>query len=134
MAVTGKAFDFNLLKRVYTYVTPYKKTFYTLVFITIGLAFVTPLVPLLIGNTVDIYIKNKDKQGLLNIILIMVFLLLLRGVMQYFQTYLSNTLGQTVIKDLRKKLLHKIVNFNLKYFDHTPIGTLITRVVSDMET
>jgi len=134
MAVSGKAFDFNLLKRVYTYVNPYKKTFYTLVLITIGLAFVTPLVPYFIGHTLDVFIKNKDKQGLINITLFMVFLLLLRGVMQYYQTYLSNTLGQTVIKDLRKKLLHKIINFNLKYFDHTPIGTLITRVVSDMET
>jgi ATP-binding cassette subfamily B protein len=134
MAVTGKAFDFNLLKRVYAYVNPYKKTFYMLVFITIGLAFVTPLVPYFIGHTVDKFIAVKDKQGLLNITLLMVFILLVRGVMQYYQTYLSNALGQTVIKDLRKKLLHKIINFNLKYFDHTPIGTLITRVVSDMET
>lgn len=134
MAVTGKAFDFNLLKRVYAYVNPYKKTFYMLVFITIGLAFVTPLVPYFIGHTVDKFIAAKDRQGLLNITLLMVFILLVRGVMQYYQTYLSNALGQTVIKDLRKKLLHKIINFNLKYFDHTPIGTLITRVVSDMET
>jgi len=134
MAVSGKAFDFNLLKRVYAHVNPYKKTFYTLVFITIGLAFVTPLVPYFIGHTVDKFIALKDREGLINITLIMVFLLLLRGVMQYYQTYLSNSLGQTVIKDLRKKLLHKIINFNLKYFDHTPIGTLITRVVSDMET
>src|ERR1035437_2344638 len=127
MAVTGKAFDFNLLKRVYAYVNPYKKTFYMLVFITIGLAFVTPLVPYFIGHTVDKFIAVKDKQGLLNITLLMVFILLVRGVMQYYQTYLSNALGQTVIKDLRKKLLHKIINFNLKYFDNTPIGTLITR-------
>src|ERR1017187_9596804 len=105
-----------------------------LVFITIGLAFVTPLVPYFIGHTVDKFIAAKDRQGLLNITLLMVFILLVRGVMQYYQTYLCNALGQTVIKDLRKKLLHKIINFNLKYFDHTPIGTLITRVVSDMET
>ncbi|MEI6815564.1 MAG: ABC transporter ATP-binding protein [Bacteroidota bacterium] len=134
MAVTGKAFDYPILKRVYNYVGPYKRLFYISIFLTFAIAVVSPLRPLMVNYTLDNYIAKGDSNGLLKMTLLMIALLLVQSLMQYYHTFLTNTLGQTVIKDLRKKLYDKIINFNLKYFDHTPIGTLITRVISDMET
>ena len=66
--------------------------------------------------------------------IIVVVLLLLETVMQLYQAFLTNWLGQSVMLDLRDKLFRHVVQFRLRYFDRTPIGTLVTRVVSDMET
>lgn len=66
--------------------------------------------------------------------IIVVVLLLLETVMQLYQAFLTNWLGQSVMLDLRDKLYRHVVQFRLRYFDRTPIGTLVTRVVSDMET
>ncbi|QQR87389.1 MAG: ABC transporter ATP-binding protein [Flavobacteriales bacterium] len=66
--------------------------------------------------------------------IIVVVLLILETVMQLYQAFLTNWLGQSVMLDLRDKLYRHVVQFRLRYFDRTPIGTLVTRVVSDMET
>ena len=66
--------------------------------------------------------------------LLMVGLLLIQTVVQYFHTFYTNILGQSVIKDLRVKVFNHISSLRLKYFDRTPIGQLITRTVSDLET
>jgi len=134
MAVTGKAFDFPILKRVYQYVIPYNRIFYIAIFLTLAVAVIGPIRPLMVQYTVDHFIMKGDANGLLNMTLLMIALMLLQSALQYYHTYLTNTLGQSVIKDLRNKLYHHIINFNLKYFDHTPIGTLITRMISDLET
>lgn len=83
---------------------------------------------------VDDFIPVKDKEKLLQYSIILVSLLIGESIMQYFQIYLANLLGQDIIKDLRVKLYNKVLRLNLSYFDKTPIGTLITRVVSDIET
>lgn len=134
MAVTGNAFDFPILKRVYKYVLPYKRMFYISIVLTVTVAVVGPIRPLLVQYTFDNFIAKGDAQGLLNMTLLMIALLLFQSALQYYHTYLTNTIGQSVIKDLRKNLYDHIINFNLKYFDHTPIGTLITRMISDLET
>ncbi len=134
MAITGKAFDYPILKRIYQYVNPYKRIFYTSIILTLTIAFIGPIRPLMVQYTFDNYITKGNPQGLMKMTLLMIALLLLQSALQYYHTVLTNLLGQSVIKDLRKKLYNHIINFNLKYFDHTPIGTLITRVISDMET
>src|SRR5205085_11095867 len=60
--------------------------------------------------------------------------LLLQTLLQYYHTYITSLLGQVVIKDLRVQLFRHISHLRLKYFDHTPIGTLVTRTISDLET
>ncbi len=64
----------------------------------------------------------------------MVGLLLIQTFVQYFHTFYTNVLGQSVIKDLRINVFNHISSLRLKYFDRTPIGQLITRTVSDLET
>ena len=71
---------------------------------------------------------------LLKYTLIMIGLLLLESIMQFLFMYAANWIGQSVIKDIREQLYKKILSFRLKYFDNTPIGALVTRCVSDIET
>jgi len=83
---------------------------------------------------VDSYIiKEKNPSALLNWTLIIVFILFLEGIIQLAGSYFSNLLAQSVIKDIRKKLFHHILTFRMRYFDQTPVGALVTRVVSDLE-
>ena len=132
--VVGKAFDMKILRRIYAFTKPYKKKFYLSVGLTLVLAFVAILRPYLIQYTVDNYIIHLDANGLGYMMLLMVGLLLFQTIIQYIHTYLTNWLGQSVVKDLRVKLFRHISGLRLKFFDHTPIGTLVTRTVSDLET
>lgn len=132
--VTGNAVDFPVLSRVFEFVKPYKKTFAITLFLTITLAILSPVRPWLIQYTFDNHITNGDTQGLLYMTVLMVGLLFVEAILNFYYIYLANWLGQVVIKDLRVKLYSHINQFRLKYFDHTPIGTLVTRVISDMET
>ncbi len=134
MAVSGKAIDVKVLNRIYQYVKPYRKKFYITVFLTILLASLSPLRPWLIQYSVDHYIADKNAIGLLNMMSLLVGLLIFQGFIQFFHSYLTNWLGQSVIKDLRIELFKDLSGFRLKYFDHTPIGIMVTRLVSDMET
>jgi ATP-binding cassette subfamily B multidrug efflux pump len=132
--ITGDVINVSLLKRVFQYVKPYRNTFVWAVVLTILLAVVAPLRPIIIGYTLDQYIFNGNYPGLLNMTLLMLFLLVLQTGLQYSHTLLTNTLGQSAVKDLRINVFNHITKLRLKYFDNTPIGQLITRTVSDMET
>jgi ATP-binding cassette subfamily B multidrug efflux pump len=134
MAVAGKAYDFPILKRIFAFTKPYKGRFWFSVFLTILLAFLSLSRPVLVQPIVDNAISSGDKTDLLNMTLLMVGLLLFQTFLQYYQTYLTNWLGQMVIKDMRIKLYRHILQLRLKFFDRTPIGTLVTRAVSDLET
>ncbi|MFN4234115.1 MAG: ABC transporter ATP-binding protein [Bacteroidia bacterium] len=131
--ISGKAFDFNLLKRVLAYTKPYKIVFILTIISTILLAILSPLRPWLIQYTIDNYVAIPNAKQLFIMVLLMISLLILESIIQFFYTYYTNWLGQNVIKDLRINLFRHILNFRLKYFDNTPIGTLVTRVISDIE-
>ena len=132
--VAGRAFDLNILKRIFRFTKPYRRGFYISVGLTLLLAVLGPLRPMLVQYTVDTYISRFDGQGLLYMSLILVGLLLAQSAVQYFHTYLTNWIGQAVIRDLRIELFRHILRLRLKFFDRTPIGTLVTRSISDMET
>ncbi|MDQ8054102.1 MAG: ABC transporter ATP-binding protein [Pedobacter sp.] len=132
--ITGDAFNVNLLKRVFEYVKPYRGVFRWSIVLTLSLALITPVRPLLIGYTLDHFILVGNYSGLVRMTILMLVLLLLQSGIQYSQTLLTNTLGQSAIKDLRINVFNHISRLRLKYFDRTPIGQLITRTVSDLET
>ncbi|RZK53519.1 MAG: ABC transporter ATP-binding protein, partial [Pedobacter sp.] len=132
--ITGEAFNVGLLKRVFEYVKPYRSVFRWSVVLTLALAIITPVRPFLIGYTVDEYILKNNHSGLVQLTILMIVVLVLQSFIQYSQTLLTNTLGQSAIKDLRINVFNHISNLRLKYFDQTPIGQLITRTVSDLET
>ena len=132
--VSGKAVDINLLRRILHYVKPYRRIFLWSLLLTLALAALAPLRPFLIEYTLDKFILENDSSGLITMTLLMIGLLLVQTVVQYFHTFLTNILGQSVIKDLRVSVFDHISSLRLKYFDRTPIGQLITRTVSDLET
>jgi ATP-binding cassette, subfamily B, multidrug efflux pump len=133
-AVTGKALDWSLLGRVMHYVKPYNKTFVFAVLLTIFLAAIAIVQPLLIQNTVDNYILKNNYNGLLFMVGLMIAQLVVQTIAQYYQTFVTNWLGESVIRDLRIDVFNHVTSLRLKYFDRTPIGVLITRTVSDLET
>ncbi|WP_432714695.1 ABC transporter ATP-binding protein [Pedobacter sp.] len=132
--ITGDVFNVSLLKRVFQYVKPYRSIFIWSVVLTILLALLAPVRPFLIKYTLDQHILKGNYGGLVNMTLLMLFLLVLQSVVQYTHTLLTNTLGQSAIRDLRINVFNHITKLRLKYFDKTPIGQLITRTVSDLET
>jgi ATP-binding cassette subfamily B multidrug efflux pump len=132
--ITGDAFNVGLLRRVYDYVKPYRATFRLSIVLTILLAAITPVRPFLIGYTLNEFILKNNFTGLVEMTILMVVLLLVQTLIQYSQTLATNTLGQSAIKDLRINVFNHITKLRLKYFDQTPIGQLITRTVSDLET
>ncbi|MFA5574159.1 MAG: ABC transporter ATP-binding protein [Brumimicrobium sp.] len=129
-----KLVDLYILKRLFVYVKPYRIYLYLSAIFTIGLAIVTPLRPNIIGNMVNEYIvNNQNGRALLNWTLIVIGLLVLEAIFQFLTTLYSNLLAQKVIKDIRIKLYKHIMSFKMKYFDKTPIGSVVTRIISDME-
>lgn len=133
-SVSGKAIDSRLLRRIYKYLTPYKKVFFISVLLTILLAIIAPVRPYMVQYTIDHYILEQDQQGLLYMVVLMFIMLGIQTLVQYYHTVLTNWLGQSAILDLRKLVFSHLLSLRLKYFDHTPIGTLVTRAVSDLET
>jgi ATP-binding cassette subfamily B protein len=132
--ITGKTYDSKLLTRLAKYMQPYKRIFWTSVVLTILLAAVAPALPMLIEYTLDRYILANEYSGLDTMLIFMLALLLAQTIIRYFHTLMTNTLGQSVIRDIRIQVFNHITNLRLKYFDNTPIGRLITRTISDLET
>ena len=105
MAVTGDVYNTRLLKRIFKYVKPYRAVFVWSVILTILLAAISPVRPFLIKYTLDHYILAGNYSGLVNMAMLMVFMLVLQTLIQYNHTLLTNTLGQSVIRDLRINVL-----------------------------
>ena len=132
--VSGKAFDIKLLGKVMRYVRPYRLLFITGFLLTILLGAVATSRPILIKYTIDQFVVTPDAEGLLLYSLLMLFLLFVESGLQFAFIYAANFLGQSVIRDIRIQLYRHLIRFRLSYFDRTPIGTLVTRAVSDIET
>ena len=133
-AESKKILDWTTFKRLFHFVKPYKKYFYLLIFLTVLTAVFGPSRPLLIQYAVDNYIVTGNYPGLVTIALLMVGVLAIEAFLMYAHTYLSNWLGQTIIKDIRVQLYEHVLRLRLKFYDNTPIGRLVTRTVSDIET
>ncbi len=129
-----KVFDFSLLRRVFSYASPYKKQLYFSIFLAIALAVISPVRPWLIQLTVDKYIRGGIVNWVILITIIQIALLLVETVMRFSFSFITAWLGQTVVKDIRITVYKKIVHLNLGQFDKTPIGTLTTRTINDIES
>lgn len=133
-ATVKKIFDFSLLRRVIAYAQPYRRRYYLSVALAILLALIAPVRPWLINLTVNEYIRHSMVEMLIHITLLQVGIITLETIMRFLFSYYSAWLGQSVVKDLRMQVFHKILHLNLSQFDKTPIGTLTTRTVNDIET
>ncbi|MEN5233673.1 ABC transporter ATP-binding protein [Sphingobacterium faecium] len=132
--IVGKTYDVNLLRRMVKYMKPYGGIFWISVVLTILLAAVAPALPMLIQYTLDKYILQFNTAGLSLMFILMIVLLIVQTLVRYYHTLMTNTLGQSVIRDIRIEVFNHITKLRLKYFDQTPLGKLITRTISDLET
>ena len=153
MSKTTKS-SFN---KLLAYAKPYKGKLYFVAFWAIFLAIITAIRPFLLNFTIDTYLVESKKEtniiqvyfesfmnyffsgndnasNLKILVVIMFVALVLEAMAQFFFTYLANWLGQDIIKDLRDKLYKHINSFKMKYFDVEPVGKLVTRAVSDIES
>jgi ATP-binding cassette subfamily B protein len=128
-----KIFDFENLRRVFRFAAPYKRRFYFSIWLAVFLAIITPVRPYLIKITVDKYIANKMLDWIIWMTVIQIGLLMVESAVRFYFTYITGWLGQTVVKDMRIKVYEKVVGLNLRQFDQTPIGTLTTRTINDIE-
>jgi ATP-binding cassette subfamily B protein len=133
-AKSAKIIDFQIIQRLYGFIKPYRFRFWFLVFLILCMAGISPVVPLLIRYTLDNYLGLTFASDLFRMLGWMLGALLLQTLLQFSTSYLAGYLGQTVIRDIRIQLYEKIVNLRLAFFDATPIGRLVTRTVSDIET
>jgi ABC-type multidrug transport system fused ATPase/permease subunit len=130
----AKAFDTRLFKRILQYTKPYQWRFNGVIIFAISLSVFAALRPYLLKQTVDGYIATQDQQGLLLYVILMGIVLLMEVFSQFFFVYWANWLGQDIVKDIRTKLFRHILSFRMKYFDLVPVGQLVTRSVSDIES
>lgn len=131
--ILGKAYDAKLMKRLLTYVKPYKQYVFLAIVLNILVASLGPLRPYLTKIAVDEHIANKNYNGLVEISLILLGVLIFQSFVQYFLTYFTELMGQKIIYDLRVQIFSHVQKLALKFFDKTPVGRTVTRVTNDVD-
>jgi ATP-binding cassette subfamily B multidrug efflux pump len=131
--VLGKAYDSRLMKRMLKYLRPYVWHVALAILMSILVSGMEAIRPWFTKHAVDVNIAQRDMHGLLITALLFLAVLIVRGVVQYLNTYLTQWIGQRTIYDLRMQLFEHLQNLGLKFFDRNPIGRLITRVTNDIE-
>jgi len=128
------AFEFALLWRILKLSSPYKTQFWLAIITTILVSVTVPIRPYLIQLALDEHIAIGDIEGLTEITFLILFFLLGQALLQFWNSYVTGWIGQSVIMDLRNFVFTKINKMTLRFFDKTPVGTLVTRTISDIET
>ena len=131
--VKKRFFDVSLLKRVLMFTRPYRAKFIWSIVLAVVLAAFTPVRPYLNQLTVDKYIGGKNYYWLIYITIIQIGFILVETALRFYFSYTTAWLGQAVVKDMRVKVFGKVLHLNLRQFDRTPIGTLTTRTIDDIE-
>jgi ATP-binding cassette subfamily B protein len=138
-AAKKNLFDLALLRRVFGYTAPYRDKFIISVVLSVLLALLSPIRPMLVNYSISHIVgdvhstRNMVLDLLFRITLLQVILLVVETLLRFWFTYLTAWLGQTVVRDLRIKVYQKVIGLNLTQFDTTPIGTLTTRTINDIE-
>lgn len=124
----------KIFRRLLSFAKPYKWLLVVAFICTLSLALVSSYRPTLVGAIIQEYvIDNKNQQQFTFWILIVCTMLLGEALLQFLGTYFSNLFAQSVIRDMRVRVFTHLTTFRMRYFDKTPVGNLVTRVVSDIE-
>ncbi|MBN1155361.1 ABC transporter ATP-binding protein [candidate division KSB1 bacterium] len=132
--ITGKGYDARLMKRLLAFLKPYRLHVVISIILLLGYTFTDLAIPFLIKVAIDDYILNDQFGDIYKIIVLFVGVLLVQFIIQYAQTYLMEWLGQRVILDIRMQVFRHLQRLSLKYFNQNPVGRLVTRVTTDVET
>lgn len=130
----GAAFDLELIVRIIKLAKPHRKLLWLAVLFTLLLTALAPIRPMLVQYTLDHFVENKDKAGIQLFSIYILLHIILNSLVLFGHTYVTNLLGQKVIKDLRMRVYNHILSLSSSFFDNSKVGMLITRSVSDVET
>ncbi len=139
----GKIYDAKAARRLIRYLAPYKRLVIVALLLTLGLNLVRQIGPLLTKWAIDDYIKpaadgamNFDAafDGILVLAIAYIVSLVVILTVGYFQDVLLNTLGQRVMYDLRDQIFGKLQTIELAFYDKNPVGRLITRLTTDVDS
>jgi ATP-binding cassette, subfamily B, multidrug efflux pump len=131
---TGKAYDGRLMRRILKYTRPYKKLVFGGVLLTLLASFLQLVGPYLTKTAIDDYIALNDLSGLYVILAVYIVVLILVFVTQFTQIYVTQYFGQKLMYDIRSKIFSHLQSLSYKFFDKNPVGRLMTRVTSDVES
>lgn len=124
-----------MLGRILAYTKPYKRLFAASVLITLTLAGLSIVRPLLISKALNDFVAGQKNMGGLNLVCLIIFsVLIIEALLQIINIRVTNLLGQNIVRDLRNKVYNHILHLKNTYFDNSPVGTLVTRAVSDIES
>lgn len=147
-----KYFDISVLKRVFLFVKPYRWRFIISVILAVVLSAFTPVRPFLIQVTVDKatgktvhtpwiiqtlfphWQLNNAWQFVIAVTVFQVVFIFIETAARFYFSFITSWMGQSVVRDMRTAVYKKILSLNLKQFDTTPIGTLTTRTINDIES
>ncbi len=147
-----KHFDFSVLRRVFAFVKPYRWRFIISIVLAVVLSFFTPVRPFFIQLTVDkatgknvhtpwiieLLFPNRDLsvawQFIIAVTIFQVAFIFIETTARFYFSFITSWLGQSVVRDMRTAVYKKILGLNLRQFDRTPIGTLTTRTINDIES
>ena len=147
-----KTFSVGALRRIFTFVRPYRLPFYSSLLMAVALAIFAPVRPYLIQLTIDeatgkgihapgwlhAFLFNTDfsnaTQFIVAVTIFQIVFIFIETAVRFLFSFITSWLGQSVVKDMRIKVYSKVVNLNLRQFDTTPIGTLTTRTINDVES
>lgn len=126
--------DYQIFRRLMSYAGPFRRQFVISTLLAIGLSVLTPLRPYLVGITVDHYILQDDFRGLMILTGLSLIVLFAESICKYFFLFITNWLGQHVVKNLRVRVFEHLIGLRLSYFNRTPVGISTTRTINDLET
>ena len=133
MSKSGKAFDFAIFLRLYRKGKPYRLPFFVTLFLVILLACMVGIRPEQMRTILDEAMPAGDTKRVMQISLWFIGFLFIEAVLQYVQAQLANRVAQSITYDLRSELYAHVSKFKLSYFDKTPVGQVVTRVISDID-
>jgi ATP-binding cassette subfamily B multidrug efflux pump len=125
---------YQVLKRLAVFVRPYRGLFWTSALLAVAMAPLNAWMPYLANVMVDEHILKRDLPGLQRLALYYLGALVVLSAFRYAFTLMTNSLGQNIILDLRRRIYDHLLGLRLSYFDRTPVGTNTTRVINDLET
>ncbi|MBN1998177.1 ATP-binding cassette domain-containing protein, partial [candidate division KSB1 bacterium] len=132
--ITGKAYDARLIRRLFHYLRPYrfKVIIAALLLILHGLSEL--IAPWLLKIGIDRYIAQKDMHGLTVIAGVIFAVLVAQFFVEYTQYLLTQWIGQHIMYDMRTQIFAHLQKLPLSFFDHNPVGRLVTRTMNDVES
>jgi len=130
---SGKAFEWGIFARLYGRSKPYKWSFFITAFLVILIALLSPVRPEQLRIIIDEQVPQGNYDGVIKYTLWFIGFIVFEAILQYYQTMLANRVAQSITLDLRAELYKHVLRFKLSYFDRTPVGQFVTRLIGDID-